>query len=55
MKFLNDLIGQAWTLLGLFIAYIVLEGTAKLVTGWCIVGTLVIWILTFPIRNRDDK
>lgn len=54
MKFLNDLIGQAWTLLGLFIAYIVLEGTAKLVVGYCIVATLIIWILTFPIRNRKD-
>jgi len=54
MKFLNDLLGQVWTLLGMFIAWLVLEGTAKTVVGYGIVGTLIIWILTYPIRNRKD-
>jgi len=54
MKFLNDLIGQIWTLLGMFVAWIVLEGSAKSVVGWCIIVSLVIWMITFPLRNRDE-
>ena len=54
MKFLNDLIGQIWTLLGMFVAWIVLEGSAKSVVGWCILASLIIWIISFPLRNRDD-
>lgn len=54
MKFLNDLIGQIWTLLGMFVAWIVLEGSAKTVVGWCIIVSLVIWMATFPLRNDDE-
>jgi hypothetical protein len=54
MKFLNDLIGQIWTLLGMFVAWIVLEGSAKTVVGWCIIVSLIIWIISYPLRNRDD-
>lgn len=54
MKFLNDLIGQIWTLLGMFVAWVVLEGSAKTVVGWCIIGSLTIWMITFPLRNRDE-
>jgi hypothetical protein len=54
VKFLNDLIGQIWTLLGMFVAWIVLEGSAKTVVGWCIIGSLLIWVVTFPLRNRDE-
>jgi hypothetical protein len=54
MKFLNDLIQQIWTLLGMFVAWIVLEGSAKAVVGWCIIIALVIWVVTFPLRNRGD-
>ena len=53
-KLLNDLLGQAWTLLGMFVAWVVLEGSAKTVVGWTIIGTLVVWILTFPLRNKDE-
>ena len=53
MKFLNDLIGQLWTLLGMFVAWIVLEGSAKTVVGWCIIASLVIWMATYPLRKDD--
>jgi hypothetical protein len=53
MKFLNDIIGQLWTLLGMFVAWIVLEGSAKTVVGYCIIASLVVWIVTFPLRNKD--
>jgi hypothetical protein len=53
--FLNDLIGQIWTLLGMFVAWIVLDGSAKVVVGWCIVASLVLWVITFRLRNPSDK
>ena len=52
-KFFNDIIGQIWTLLGMFVAWVVLEGSAKEVVGWCILASLGIWVLTFPLRKDD--
>jgi putative Mn2+ efflux pump MntP len=52
MKFLTDIIGQIWTLLGMFVAWVVLEGSAKTIVGWCILASLGIWMITFPLRNK---
>lgn len=54
-KFLNDLLGQAWTLLGMGIAWLVLEGSARTVVGWAILATVTIWVATYPLRNAKDK
>ena len=54
-KFLNDLIGQAWTLLGMFVAWLVLEGSAKTVVGYAIIGTSVLWVISYPLRNPKEK
>ena len=54
-KFLNDLLGQAWTLLGMFVAWVVLEGSAKTIVGYCIMGTLAVWVATYPLRNSADS
>ena len=51
---INDLIDQAWTLLGMFIAWVVLDGSAKVVVGYGIMFTSVLWILTSPIRHRGE-
>ena len=53
-KFFNDIIGQIWTLLGMFVAWIVLEGTAKEVVGWGIVISSIVWVVTFPLRKDDE-
>jgi hypothetical protein len=53
-KLLNDILGQLWTLLGMFVAWIVLEGSAKTIVGWFILASIVVWIITFPLRNRDE-
>ena len=53
-NFFNDMLGQLWTLLGMFVAWIVLEGSAKAVVGWCILASIAVWIITFPLRNRDE-
>ena len=58
MKFikalLKDIIEQAWTLLGMIVAWLVLEGSARDVTGMLILITLAIWIITFPLRMDKD-
>lgn len=51
---INDLLDQAWTLLGMFIAWVVLDGSAKTVVGYGIIMTTIIWILTSPIRHRGE-
>jgi hypothetical protein len=53
MKFLNDLLGQLWTLVGLGVAWILLEGSARTIVGWVILGSLVLWMATYPLRNRE--
>ena len=50
----KDLIDQAWTRLGMFIAWVVLDGSAKSVVGYGIVLTTAIWIITIPIRNKEE-
>jgi hypothetical protein len=56
VKFFNDLfkdiIDQAWTLLGMIIAWFVLDGSARNVVGMMILITLAIWVVTFPIRRE---
>jgi hypothetical protein len=47
---LKDLLDQAWTLVALVIGYVVLTGSARTLTGWLILGTLLVWVLTFPLR-----
>lgn len=48
------MLDQAWTLLGMFVAWLVLEGSAKTVTGYAIILTTIIWVLTYPLRTRDE-
>lgn len=52
---INDLLDQAWTLLGMFIAWVVLDGSAKTVVGYGIIWTTIIWILTSPVRHRGEE
>jgi hypothetical protein len=55
VELLKDIIEQAWTLLGMAVAWLVLEGSAKDLTGNLILITLTVWILTFPLRRDKDK
>lgn len=53
----KDLIDQSWTLLGMIIAWFVLDGSARDVVGVMILITLAIWLVTFPLRwdNSSDS
>jgi hypothetical protein len=53
-NFFSDIIGQSWTLLGMFVAWVVLEGSAKQIVGWLIILVTVFWIATYWIRKSDD-
>lgn len=53
-KFISDLLGQVWTLLGMFVAWVVLEGSAKTIVGYCIIGTLALWAVTYRLRNPKE-
>lgn len=52
-KFFNDILGQLWTLLGMFVAYGVLEGEFKTIVGYAIITTLGVWVITYGIRSKD--
>ena len=54
VKLIKDILDQQWTLLGMFIAWVVLDGSAKTVVGYGIVVTMNTWILSYPIRNREE-
>lgn len=58
LKFLGDLfkdlLDQAWTFLGLALGWVLLEGSAREVVGQLIGITLLIWIVTFPIRREKE-
>lgn len=54
-KWFSDIANQIWTLLGMFVAWVVLDGSAKTVVGYAIVGSCFLWVATFPLRNSDDE
>ncbi len=54
-EMIKDLIDQSWTLLGMVVAWLVLEGTAKELTGNLILITLAVWVITFRLRNPKEK
>lgn len=59
MKFVKalfkDLLDQVWTLVALVIGYVVLSGSARTLTGYLIIGTLIVWIITFPLRYEKPS
>jgi putative Mn2+ efflux pump MntP len=50
----KDLIEQAWTLLGLGTAWVLLEGSARALVGNMILITLGFWVITYVIRREKD-
>ena len=48
-----ELIAQAFTLLGFFIALLTLTGSARDIVGIAVLTTTVIWLITIPLRKED--
>ena len=50
---IKESIAQIFTLLGFFIAWLTLTGTAQQVVGVATVIATVIWLATIPLRKED--
>jgi hypothetical protein len=48
-----EIIAQAFTLLGFFIAWLTLTGSARDIVGIAVLITTVIWLITIPLRKED--
>ena len=46
-----EVIAQAFTLLGFFIAWLTLTGSARDIVGIAVLATTVIWLITIPLRK----
>lgn len=59
MKWLKDwfleVLNQTFTLLGMFIAWVVLDGSAKTIVGWAIIWSTVIWLVSMGIREKREE
>lgn len=59
MKWIKDwfleVLNQTFTLLGMFIAWVVLDGSAKTVVGWAILWSTLIWLVSMGIREKREE
>jgi hypothetical protein len=53
--YLREVTGETWTFVGLLTAYFTLDGSAKKVTGMLIMVGALVWLVTLPLRQDDDK
>ena len=53
----RETLNQTVTLLGMFVAWAVLDGSAKTVVGWAIVLCIVVWLFSMNFREgeKDGK
>ena len=54
-EILKETIAQTFTLLGFFIAWLTLTGTAKDIVGIAIIISTVLWLLTIGLRKDSDE
>jgi len=52
-KVIAEIVATSWTVLGLFVAWVVLEGTSKAVVGALLLAVVLGWAVTMPFRLRD--
>ena len=48
-----ELIAQAFTLLGFFIAWLTLTGSARDIVGIAVLAVTIVWLITIPLRKGD--
>jgi hypothetical protein len=51
----REMLNQTFTLLGMFIAWVVLTGSAKTVVGWAIIWSIVVWLVSMNLREEKEK
>jgi hypothetical protein len=47
-------LNQTWTLLGMFVAWCVLTGSARTLVGYAILFSLFVWLVTIKLRGPLD-
>lgn len=50
-KLTKELVVQTFTILGFFIAWFSMTGSARQIIGLAILGSLIIWLLTINFRK----
>lgn len=53
-NFLKSLIEDRWTLIGMFIAWAVLEGTLKTITGYLLLAGIFAGAMLLVFKKNDD-
>jgi hypothetical protein len=53
--YLREITAETYTFVGLLTAYFTLDGSAKKVTGLLIFIGALVWLVTLPLRQDDDK
>jgi len=54
-RFINDLVGGSWTILGLLFAVVVLpEGPTHDTMATIFLALTLVWLLTGPLRWKDN-
>jgi Ca2+/Na+ antiporter len=51
----RETLNQTFTLLGMFVAWAVLDGSAKTVVGWAIVICVIIWLFSMKFREQEEE
>jgi len=52
---IREILNQTFTLLGMFIAWAVLEGSAKTVVGFAILWSLIVWLFSMKFREEKEE
>ena len=59
MKWIKDrvlaILNENFTFLGFFVAWVVLEGSAKTVVGYVTLLSVALWFLTIGIRAKAEE
>jgi hypothetical protein len=50
----RETLNQTFTLLGMFVAWAVLDGSAKTVVGWAIMLCGVVWLFSRKFREGEQ-
>lgn len=53
-KAIKESIAQVWTLLGFFIAWLTLTGTAQQIVGIATIFATILWLVTIPLREEKE-
>jgi hypothetical protein len=48
------ILNENFTFLGFFVAWVVLEGSAKTVVGYVTLASVALWFMTIGIRKEDE-